>query len=268
MRRSSFCENRAVETKPNDANPDFMLSLARGLAIIEAFEDRPDGVTVADISERTGLSRAAVRRALITLKILGYATNAGSIYRLTGRILRIGFSYLSSQPLSILAAPVLEDISNNIHESSSLSILDGDEILYLARSATKRVMGIGLRVGSRLPAYCSSMGRVLLAHLPEEKITEYLERVELKPLTTRTITDPVVLQAELRKIRQQGFALVDEELEQGLRSIAVPVSKRDGQIVAAINSGIHTSRASATDLIDRILPALQRGAEAIQCSLA
>jgi len=257
-----------VETNPNDANPDFMLSLARGLAIIEAFEDRPDGVTVADISERTGLSRAAVRRALITLKILGYATSAGSIYRLTGRILRIGFSYLSSQPLSILAAPVLEDISNSIHESSSLSILDGDEILYLARSATKRVMGIGLRVGSRLPAYCSSMGRVLLAHLPEEKITEYLERVELKPLTTRTITDPVVLQAELRKIRQQGFALVDEEMEQGLRSIAVPVSKRDGQIVAAINSGIHTSRASATDLIDRILPALQRGAEAIQCSLA
>lgn len=129
-------------------------------------------------------------------------------------------------------------------------------------------MGIALRVGSRLPAYCSSMGRVLLAHLPEEKITEYLERVELKPLTTRTITDPVVLQAELRKIRQQGFALVDEELEQGLRSIAVPVSKRDGQIVAAINSGIHTSRASAGDLIDRILPALQRGAEAIQRSLA
>ena len=149
-----------------------------------------------------------------------------------------------------------------------MSILDGDEILYLARSATKRVMGIALRVGSRLPAYCSSMGRVLLAHLPEEKITEYLERVELKPLTTRTITDPVVLQAELRKIRQQGFALVDEELEQGLRSIAVPVSKRDGQIVAAINSGIHTSRASAGDLIDRILPALQRGAEAIQRSLA
>ena len=102
MRRSSFCENRAVETNPNDANPDFMLSLARGLAIIEAFEDRPGGVTVADISERTGLSRAAVRRALITLKILGYATSAGSIYRLTGRILRIGFSYLSSQPLSIL----------------------------------------------------------------------------------------------------------------------------------------------------------------------
>jgi IclR family transcriptional regulator, pca regulon regulatory protein len=257
-----------VETQSTEANPDFMLSLARGLAIIEAFEDRPEGVTVADISERTGLSRAAVRRALITLKILGYATSAGSIYRLTGRILRVGFSYLSSQPLAILAAPVLEDISNTILESSSLSILDGDEILYLARSATKRVMGIGLSVGSRLPAYCSSMGRVLLAHLPEEKIHEYLEHVELKPLTTRTITDPIVLQAELRKIRQQGFALVDEELEQGLRSIAVPVSKRDGQVVASINSGMHTSRGSSADMITRILPALQRGAETIQRSLA
>jgi IclR family transcriptional regulator, pca regulon regulatory protein len=257
-----------VEEITNEANPDFMLSLARGLAIIEAFEDRPDGVTVADVAERTGLSRAAVRRALITLRILGYATNSGSIYRLTGRILRVGFSYLSSQPLSILAAPVLEDITNAIHESSSLSILDGDEILYLARSSTKRVMGIGLSVGSRLPAYCSSMGRVLLAHLPEDKLREYLAHVDLKPHTTRTITDPVVLEAELRKVRQQGYALVDEELEQGLRSIAVPVARREGQVVAAINSGVHTSRASAADLIDRILPALKRGSEMMQRSLA
>jgi IclR family pca regulon transcriptional regulator len=253
---------------PNETNPDFMLSLARGLAVIEAFEDRPEGVTVADVSEKTGLSRAAVRRVLITLRILGYATSTGSIYRLTGRILRVGFSYLSSQPLSILATPILEDVTNTIHESSSLSILDGDEILYLARSATKRVMGIGLTVGSRLPAYCSSMGRVLLAHLPENELRGYLKRVDLKPLTTRTITDPIVLEAELRKVRQQGYALVDEELEQGLRSIAVPVARRDGQVVAAINSGVHTSRASAEDIIRRILPVLKKGAESIQRSLA
>jgi IclR family pca regulon transcriptional regulator len=257
-----------VDTTPIETNPDFMLSLARGLAVIEAFEDRPDGVTVADVAERTDLSRAAVRRALITLKILGYATNAGSVYRLTGRILRVGFSYLSSQPLSILATPVLEDITNTIHESSSLSVLDGDEILYLARSATKRVMGISLSVGSRLPAYCSSMGRVLLAHLPEEQLRDYLDRIELKPYTTRTITDRVVLEAELRKVRQQGYALVDEELEQGLRSIAVPVARREGQVVAAINSGVHTSRASASDIIERILPTLKRGAGMIQRSLA
>jgi IclR family transcriptional regulator, pca regulon regulatory protein len=257
-----------VKTKSAEANPDFMLSLARGMAVIEAFEDQPDGVTVADVSERTGLSRAAVRRALITLTILGYATNAGSIYRLSGRILRIGFSYLSSQPLSILATPVLEEISNSIHESSSLSILDGDEIVYLARSAQKRVMGISLNVGSRLPAYCSSMGRVLLAHLSEDQLRAYLKRVELKPYTTRTITDPVVLEAELRKVRQQGYSLVDEELEQGLRSIAVPVARREGQVVAALNSGVHTSRASAADMIERILPPLQRGAEQIRRSLA
>jgi IclR family pca regulon transcriptional regulator len=257
-----------VETPEIESNPDFMLSLARGLSVIEAFEDRPEGVTVADVAERTQLSRAAVRRALITLKILGYATNSGSIYRLSGRILRVGFSYLSSQPLSILATPVLEDITNTIHESSSLSILDGDEILYLARSATKRVMGIGLSVGSRLPAYCSSMGRVLLAHMPEDQLNAYLARVDLKPFTTRTITDPVVLRAELRKVRMQGYALVDEELEQGLRSIAVPVARREGQVVAAINSGVHTSRASAEDIIVRILPTLKRGADMIQRSLA
>jgi IclR family transcriptional regulator, pca regulon regulatory protein len=152
-------------------------------------------------------------------------------------------------------------------ESHSRSV-DGDEILYLARSATKRVMGVGLSVGSRLPAYCSSMGRVLLAYLPDDQLRAYLDRVELKPFTTRTITDPIVLESELRKVRQQGYALVDEELEQGLRSIAVPVARREGQVVAAINSGVHTSRASAEDLIDRILPTLKRGAEMIQRSLA
>jgi IclR family pca regulon transcriptional regulator len=256
-----------LDTRQYESNPDFNLSLARGLAVIEAFEDRPDGVTVADVAERTGVTRASVRRALITLKLLGYASQTGPVYRLNGRILRVGFSYLSSQPLSILAAPVLEEITATIHESSSLSILDGDEILYLARSATKRVMGVGLVVGSRLPVYCSSMGRVLLANLPEADIQAYLQRVELKPHTTRTITDPVVLAAELRKVKQQGYSLVDEELEEGLRSLAVPVTRREGQVVASINTGVHASRVTAAELIDRFLPVLRRAAASIKQSL-
>lgn len=244
-----------------------MLSLARGLAVIEAFEGRSDGVTVADVAERTGLSRAAVRRALITLKLLGYATQTGPTYRLTGRILRAGFSYLSAQSLHTLAAPILEEITAAIHESSSLSVLDGDEILYLARSATQRVMRIGLVIGSRLPAYCSSMGRVLLAHLPEEELDAYLKRVELKALTTRTITDPFVLGAELRRVRKQGFSLVDEELEEGLRSIAVPVTDRSGKVVASINSGVPASRVNAAEMIERFLPELRKGADAISRTL-
>lgn len=256
-----------LDTRQYENNPDFILSLARGLAVIEAFEDRPSGVTVADVAERTGLSRAAVRRALITLNLLGYASHSGPIYRLHGRILRVGFSYLSSQSLPLLAAPVLEEITANIHESSSLSILDGDEILYLARSAAKRVMSIGLVVGSRLPAYCSSMGRVLLANLPEAELTAYLERVELKPRTTRTITDPPVLAVELRRIREQGYSLVDEELEEGLRSLAVPVRTRAGQVVASINTGVHSYRVSSADLMDRFLPVLRSGAFSIGQSL-
>jgi IclR family pca regulon transcriptional regulator len=256
-----------LDTRPFENNPDFILSLARGLAVIEAFEDRLDGVTVADVAERTGLSRAAVRRALITLNLLGYAKHTGSVYRLNGRILRIGFSYLSSQSLPRLAQPVLEEITAKIHESSSLSVLDGDEILYLARSATKRVMSVGLVVGSRLPAYCSSMGRVLLANLSEPELDAYLARVTLKPHTTRTITDPLVLKSELRRIRQQAYSLVDEELEEGLRSIAVPVTTRSGVVVASINSGVHASRVNASEMIDRFLPALRNGASAISQSL-
>src|SRR4051794_30535904 len=161
---AKLCDNRPVlQLEAFEGDPDFVLSLARGLTVIEAFQDRPDGVTVGDVAARTGLSRAAVRRLLITLELLGYASHNGPVYRLSSRALRLGFSFLSSSSLSVLALPILEEISAVIHESSSISVLEGDEIVYLARSATQRVMSVGLSVGSRLPAYCTSMGRVMLA---------------------------------------------------------------------------------------------------------
>lgn len=263
-----LCDNRRVPVLAEfEGNPDFVLSLARGLAVIEAFQDHPDGVTVGDIAVRTGLSRAAVRRILITLDLLGYATHNGAIYRLSSRILRVGFSFLSSYSVAALALPILEEISAAIQESSSLSILEGDEIVYLARSVTKRVMAVGLSVGSRLPAYCTSMGRVLLSALPNAELSAYMDRVVLQRRTPRTITKKRALKAELRRVRDQGYALVDEELELGLRSIAVPVVTRTGRVVAAMNTGVHASRVSTKEMIHRLLPVLKNGALSLGRSL-
>lgn len=246
-----------------EGNPDFVLSLARGLSVIEAFQDHRDGVTVGDVSQRTGLSRAAVRRLLITLELLGYASHSGSVYRLNSRVLRLGFSFLSSNSLAALALPVLEEITSTIHESSSMSILEEDEIVYVARSATKRVMSVGLSIGSRLPAYCTSMGRVLLAALPQAELKAYWDRVVPVSHTPKTLVRRPDLAAEIARAREQGFALVDEELEVGLRSLAVPVTSRTGKVVAAINTGVHASRVSTADMLKHFLPVLREGARRI-----
>jgi len=185
-------ESAGARSGKNDSaegNPNFVLSLSRGLKVIEAFEGHTQGLSVADVSRQTGLSRAAVRRLLMTLEMLGYAESSGRAYRLKTRVLKLGFSYLSSSSLPAIAQPILEQTSELLHESSSLSVLDGDEIVYVARSAPKRVMSVGLSVGSRLPAYCTSMGRVLLGGISRSEFAAYLERVELKALTPKTVTD-------------------------------------------------------------------------------
>jgi IclR family pca regulon transcriptional regulator len=243
-----------------EGDPNYVLSLARGLKVIETFEGHTEGQSVADVARRTGLSRAAVRRLLMTLESLGYAECSGRVYRLKTRVLRLGFSYLSSTSLPAIAQPILEQVTEAVHESSSLSVLDGDEIVYLARAATKRVMSVGLSVGSRLPAYCTSMGRVLLAALPDAQLAEYLDRVDLKALTPKTITDKTLVADIIGRVRADGFALTDEELELGLRSIAVPVRTRQNRVVAAMNIGVHAARVSAAEMIDRFLPLLRENA--------
>jgi len=250
-----------------EGDPNFVLSLARGLQVIETFEGHTQGQSVAEVARQTGLSRAAVRRLLMTLQSLGYAESKGRLYHLKTRVLKLGFSYLSSASLPALAQPILERITELVQESSSLTVLDSDEIVYVARSLAKRVMSVSLSVGSRLPCYCTSMGRVLLAALPEPALAGYLERVELKALTARTITDKGVLADIVRRVRSDGFAIADEELELGLRSIAVPVRTRQDEIVAAMNIGVHAVRVSTAEMIHRFLPILKESAHTLGQSL-
>jgi IclR family transcriptional regulator, pca regulon regulatory protein len=250
-----------------DTNPDFVLSLFRGLKVIESFEGHTGGRTVAEVALHTGVSRAAARRLLLTLELLGYAETDGRVFRLKPRILNLGFSYLSSASLPAIAQPFLEHLTEVLHESSSLSVLDGEQIVYIARSATKRVMSVALSVGSRLPAYCTSMGRVLLAALPEKEFSGYLDRVNLKALTPKTLTDKTLFPDVIAKVRADGYALTDEELEVGLRSIAVPIIGSQGRIVASMNVGVHAARVSSAELLHRVLPVLQGSAQSLARSI-
>jgi len=243
-----------------EGNPDFVLSLARGLRVIEAFEGHTEGQTVADVSRGASLSRAAARRSLLTLELLGYVESSGRTYRLKTRVLKLGFSYLSSNSLPTIVQPTLEHITELVHESSSLGVLDGEQIVYIGRSTAKRVMSVGLSVGSRLPAYCTSLGRVLLAALPEAELVAYLQTTNVKALTPKTITDKQLLGDIIRSVRSDGFAITDEELELGLRSIAVPVRTHQNKVVAAMNIGVQAARVSAAELIHRFLPILQENA--------
>ena len=263
-------EPKAEETPSREqfaqqsGNPDFMLSLARGLHVIESFEGHAEGCSIVEISHLTGLSRAAIRRILLTLELLGYVERSRQVYRLRTQVLRLGFSFLSSSSVIESARPVLEHITEQLHESSSMSMLDGGEIVYVARSAASRILAAGLSVGSRLPAYCTSMGRVLLAGLSDDKLETYLRKLKPRAYTPKTVTRLPQLKRAILQVRSDGFAIVDEELEAGLRSLAVPVLTRSNQLVAAINVGTHTSRVDRSALTGRCLPVLQAGARTLR----
>lgn len=242
-------------------DPNFMTSLARGLAVIRAFSDQRRSLTIAQVSHKTGIPRAAVRRCLYTLKQLGYADTDGSTFSLKPKVLTLGYSYLSSTPLTVSALPFLNNISRALNESCSLAVLDENEVLYVARSATSRIMSVSLNTGSRLPAYCTSLGRAILAHLPPEAIDEYFGGIELKAFTNRTIVSAARLREVLAEVRENGYALVEEELEVGLRSIAVPVRGASGTVVAALNVGAQATRVTARQMKSEFLPVLLRGAQ-------
>ena len=242
-------------------DPSFMTSLARGLAVVRAFSDQRRSLTIAQISHKTGIPRAAVRRCLHTLRQLGYADSEANNFSLTPKILTLGYSYLSSTPLAVSAQPCLSQISRTLHESSSMAVLDGNDVLYIARAATSRIMSIALNAGSRLPAYCTSLGRVMLAHLPEDELEAYFDQVELKAFTERTVVSLKRLREILAGVRQAGFAIVEEELEVGLRSIAVPVRGASGRVVAALNVGAQAVRVTRQQMEEEFLPVLQRGAQ-------
>lgn len=236
---------------------DIINGLVKGLATIEAFDQDHARLSITDIANLTGLERATARRCLLTLTSLGYATYDGKFFMLTPRVLRLGHSYLSATPLPRLIQPFLEQLSEATGESSSASVLDGTDILYVARASQKRVMSINLSPGTRLPAYCSSMGRVLLAAMPIAAARGVLERSTLRANTPRTKFSIEDLLAEIALVGTQGFAIIDEELEIGLRSIAVPLLNTHGHTVAALNIGAQAGRISVAEMIERYLPLMR-----------
>ncbi|MGN8026837.1 IclR family transcriptional regulator domain-containing protein [Microbacterium sp. 22242] len=249
------------------SDPDFVQSLARGLAVIRAFDAEHPELALSDVARRTDMPPAAARRFLRTLEALGYVRANGRIFALTPRVLELGFSYLSALSLPETMQPHLERLSRDVAESVSAAVLAGSEIVYVARVPTRRIMTVGITIGTRFPAYATSMGRVLLASLPEEAVAAVLAQDPPRALTERTIAEPADLVEELRRIREQGWALVDGELELGLRSVAVPVHGRDGAVVAAVNVSTSATRDSVERLRDHHLPLLQEAQRSIEADL-
>jgi IclR family pca regulon transcriptional regulator len=249
-------------------DPNFMTSLARGLVVIQAFTQQSPQMTISQLSLKTGLSRAAVRRCLYTLTKLGFAgAEDGSRYSLRPRMLTLSHTYTTSNTLSSAAQPILERMSAALRESFSVATLDGEDIVYIARTQVNRVMAVDLHIGSRLPAYCTSMGRILLAYLPPEQLEQYLAKVSLIPHTTRTITSVEKLRLALRNIRRNGYAICDQEYEVGLRSIAVPVYSSSGRVVATLNLSGNAPRLSVLEMQSRYLTPLRNAANELSVFL-
>ena len=236
---------------------DIMGGLAKGLAVIETFTAEQPRQSIAEVSSASRLDRATARRCLLTLAEYGYADYDGKYFTLTPRVLRLGTGCLAAMPLPRLVQPMLDGLSEQIGESTSVSILDGLEIVYVARAAQRKVMSIGLMPGSRLPAYCTSMGRVMLAALPTEEARMLLGAGELPARTQFTITNPERILDELAIVREQGHATIDQEVELGLRSIAVPLFNLHGRTIAAMNVGVAASQVEPSDLAERFLPGLR-----------
>ena len=246
---------------------DFVQSLERGLAVIKAFDADDRTLTLSEVARKTGLTRAAARRFLHTLAELGYVRCDGRQFSLRPLVLELGYAYLSGLSLPEVAMPHMEDLTARTHESTSISVLDEEMVVYVARVAAKRIMTVGINVGTRFPAYATSMGRVLLAHAAADWLQGYLARVELVAATSHTVATRAELEQALETVRVQGYALVDQELEVGLRSVAVPIHDPAGRVVAAMNSSTHVSRGAADEVVAELVPQLRRTAAAIEADL-
>jgi len=250
----------AAAPRPGD---NYVQSFARGLSVIRSFSSSAPSQTLSDVARHTGLTRAGARRILLTLAQLGYVEAEGRQFRLTPRILDLGFAYLSSLPLWNLAEPVMEALVEEVKESCSAAVLDGADIVYVLRVPTHKIMSINLGTGSRLPATCTSMGRVLLAGLPQEDCRQRLQAAPRQAFTARTLTAPEALEAAIVDVRRQGWCLVDQELEDGLVSLAAPIVDRAGRTIAALNISGQTHRTPPALLQAQFLPLLRNAAQQI-----
>ncbi len=246
---------------------DFVQSLERGLSVIRSFDHDHPELTLSEVAVRTGVTRAVARRFLLTLAELGYVRSDGRFFSLTARVLELGYAYLSSLSLPEVAESHLEALVKEVSESSSVSVLDGQDVVYVARVPVSRIMTVSISVGTRFPAYATSMGRVLLAGLADEELDMYLAAVSLAPLTARTVTSAAALRTELAKVRTQGWSLVNQELEEGLRALAAPVRDRTGRVVAAVNVSAHASRTSLEAMRKDLLPQLLKTAARIEADI-
>jgi IclR family pca regulon transcriptional regulator len=268
--------NSKADADAQDAQPatgraargsDFVQSLERGLSVIRAFDETRPELTLSDVARATGLTRAAARRFLLTLIDLGYVRTDGRLFALRPRILELGYAYLSSLSLPEVAQPHMEELVAKVHESCSVSVLDGTDVVYIARVPTRRIMTVAISVGTRFPAFATSMGRVLLAAQPNDRIEAYLASGVIQQYTDFTVTDADKLRAVLAKARTQGYCLVDQELEKGLRSIAVPIHDAEGTVIAAMNVSLHVSGGTAEEIRRDVLPQLRATAAEIEQDL-
>lgn len=246
---------------------DFIQSLEKGLKVITAFGFENEQMTITETAKKVDLTRANARRILLTLQHLGYINSIdGKNFSLTPKVLCLGYSYLSGLPFRELALPIMQELTAQLNESCSMSVLDNKEIVYVARVHTKHIMTINLAVGTRLPVYAASMGKVLLAGLSEEEAIQYIEQMKFEAFTEKTLSKKQLI-AELQSIRQQGFAIADEELEIGVRSIASPIKDKNGKVVSALNISGHASRVSVEHLKNNFLPVLKKFAGKIEEAL-
>ena len=244
-----------------EREPYFIKSVERAFAVLTAFDETRPEMTLANIAKITGLDRGAARRFLLTLVDLGYVGQNGRLFSLRPRILEVGYSYLSSLSLPEIALPLMEDLVGRVGESCALSVLDGTDVVFVARVPTRRFLSVSINVGARFPAHTSSMGRVLLAGQPDAWLDRYLDTVQPAQLTDRTVTDPAELRRTLTQVREQGWALLDQELAEGVRSLAVPLRDPSGKVVAALNVSSH---ASDIETVRQFLPDVQRAAAGIE----
>jgi IclR family pca regulon transcriptional regulator len=249
-------------------SPDYVQSLHRGLTVIRAFDAGHASLTLSEVAARAGLSRAVVRRLLMTLEYLGYVVRHERHFSLTPRVLELGSSYLSSLTVAALAQPFMEEVARRIDESCSLAVLDEPDIVYVQRVAVRKVMTITLAIGARLPAYCTSMGRMLLTGLEHEALERWLRALRPQALTRFTLTDKAQLRSAVERARLQDFAYVEQELQEGLCSVAVPVRDDRGRIVAALNAGMPFRVGARAHALKTVLPELRVGGHHIERALA
>ncbi len=250
--------------RPGDT---YVQSFARGLQVVRCFNAQAPEQTLSEVAERAGLTRAGARRILLTLQTLGYVESDGKWFRLTPRILDLGFAYLSSMPIWDLAEPVVKGLVDRVNESSSIAVLDGTDIVYVMRVPTHKIMKISLGIGSRLPAFCTSLGRVLLAQLDDAEIVQRLHAAPRTAWTRHTVTDPEALLKRIQQARRQGWSVVDQELEEGLISVAAPIHGADGRAGAAINLSGQANRTNAKAVQEQLLPPLLDAAQEIALRL-